>query len=133
MDKQKLDELDRRNSMNNELVLEKLNNIDKKVDNINITVRENYRALRGSNGDAGMVADMEIVKDKIEKIENNHIVKAGCTKKFDEIGEVLHGKGKDDSGVVGEQLQIRKFQKWTIGVGTAVLIAIIIQIITGIV
>ena len=28
--------------------------------------RENYRALRGSNGDAGLVADIEIIKVEIK-------------------------------------------------------------------
>lgn len=123
-------ELDRRNSMDNDLIIEKLTNMSSKMDKVDETTQENYRALRGSNGDAGIVASMQIVQEKVDCIKPN---KADTDEKIESMRIELHGDGKDDSGIVGEQLQIRKVQKWTVGLGTAIIIAVAIQMVTSLV
>jgi hypothetical protein len=137
MKPEEIEALERRNNMNDELILEKLGNIDRKVDGVDTkidkvdgTVQENYRALRGSNGDAGIVASVDKIEDKLEDMKQDKI---DTDKKYEKIKNVLHGEGKDDAGIVGEQLQIRKVQKWTIGLGTAIIIAVAIQLVTSLI
>ena len=51
MDKHQVEALDRRNKAETRLIMQKL-------DSICEVVQENHRALRGHNGDAGLVADV---------------------------------------------------------------------------
>ena len=123
-----IEKLDRRNTMDTSLILEKLTNIDSKVDRVDGTTQENYRALRGHNGDAGLVASMEILKKSFEKKEKKDAEVDG---KIEKLKTELHGEGKDDGGIVGEQIQIRKVQKWIMGLGTIIVTAVVVQIVIG--
>ena len=58
MNKDEITALERRNKSEDRLIHIKLDSICK-------TVEENHRALRGSNGDAGLVADLEILKTRV--------------------------------------------------------------------
>lgn len=91
--------LDRRNSLDQELVLMEL----KEIKEIS---KSNERALRGSNGDAGLVADLKIIKSTISGMEKAH---AKCGEQFGELDKLLFGKDKDDAGMVGEQIALRNY------------------------
>lgn len=99
MTKAEIQTLDRRNRLDQELVLMEL----KEIKEIS---KSNERALRGSNGDAGVVADMKIIKTTVDKMEKAH---AGCDKKFGTLDKLLFGKDKDDAGMVGEQIALRQY------------------------
>ena len=62
MNKDEINTLERRNKAEEKLIHHKLDAICK-------TVKENHRALRGSNGDAGLVADIAIIKKDVEHHE----------------------------------------------------------------
>lgn len=94
-----LKSLDRRNRLDQELVLMEL----KEIKEIS---KSNERALRGSNGDAGVVADIKIIKSKIGVMEKDHVK---CGEKFGELDKLLFGKDKDDAGMVGEQLTLKNY------------------------
>ena len=91
--------LDRRNRLDQEFIV-------KELKEIKYLARSNDRALRGSNGDAGMVADVLAIKTKIETVENDHIK---CGEKFGELDKLIFGKEKDDAGMLGEQIALRKY------------------------
>ena len=63
MNKEEINVLERRNKAEQKLIHQKL-------DAICSTVQENHRALRGSNGDAGLVADIAIIKNDVEHHED---------------------------------------------------------------
>ena len=64
MNIEEINALERRNTAESRLIHQKL-------DTICETVKENHRALRGSNGDAGIVADVVILKNKVEDMSDN--------------------------------------------------------------
>ena len=63
MNKEETNALERRNKAESKLIHQKLDTICK-------TVEENHRALRGSNGDAGIVADIAIIKNDVKHHED---------------------------------------------------------------
>ena len=99
MTKTEVQELDRRNRLDQELVLLEL----KEIKEIS---KSNDRALRGSNGDAGLIADIKIIKTKIGMMEKDHVK---CGAKFGELDKLLFGKDKDNAGMIGEQIALRQY------------------------
>ena len=67
MDKDQLEALERRNKLEQELILSKLENIEEKTNDIKEISLSNQRALRGSNGFTGIVAG---VKNNCKEIDN---------------------------------------------------------------
>lgn len=67
MDKDQLEALERRNKLEQELILSKLENIEDKTNDIKEISLSNQRALRGSNGTPGIVAG---VRNNCKEIEN---------------------------------------------------------------
>lgn len=98
MEQKQLDALDRRNTENWNKVNEKLDSID--------------RALRGHNGDTGLVADVKLIKREIEDIDKT-LVSHSMT---------LYGcpEDNDDVGLVGEQKDLRKIADRRVWVNRAI-------------
>lgn len=91
--------LERRNSMNQDLIIGEL-----KV--IRSITKSNERSLRGSNGEVGLIADMKIINSKLDGIKE----KLGKSeKKHKETHDVLFGEGKDSVGIIGEQIALRNY------------------------
>lgn len=104
------------------LLLEKLNNIDQKTDRIEQGVERSDRTLRGHNGDGGLVAKVDKIDGTVERIDDDLVQ---CKKDVGTIQTTLHGDGEDKIGIVGEQVIIRRLNKWLIGIGTSIFLTTI--------
>lgn len=94
-----IESLERRNRLDQELVLIELKEIK-------AIAQSNDRALRGSNGDAGLVSDLEIIKSTVTGMGKAH---GRCSEQFKALDKLLFGKDKDDAGMVGEQLTLKNY------------------------
>ena len=108
------------------VIIEKLDSLTEKVDQTRKMAEQNNRSLRGYNSTPGMVADVKDCKDKIAEIVKNREV---CIINFSEISKTLHGEGSEKIGIVGEQVIIRRLNKWLIGIATTVLISTIVTLV----
>ena len=82
--------LERREKMNADIILQEIKELKA------IALR-NDRALRGSNGDPGLIQALKELSVCAETLNNHNILLKGDP------------KNKDDSGLVGEQIKIREW------------------------
>lgn len=91
--------LERRNNTNQDLIIEELKEIK-------AVSKSNERALRGKNGDVGIVGDVRTIKTELSGIGKKSIQ---YDKNFAELNKLLYGEGKDKVGIIGEQITLRNY------------------------
>ena len=94
-----IEALERRNRQEQDFIV-------KELKEIKYLARSSDNAIRGKNGDTGLIADVKIIQTQLEAMEKAH---AGCDKKFGNLDILLFGKDKDDAGAIGEQIALRKY------------------------
>lgn len=98
MTDEEIRELDRRTSIDQTRILEKLDHISKSVEDVRGIAIESYRALRGHNSHVGLVSEVKSVRDAQMEIKSS--IKA--------INHVINGNplDKEDNGISGDQKKI---------------------------
>ena len=109
-----------------DLVIEKLNNIEKTGDKTLKLAEGNDRALRGYNNHTGLVGKVDKMADDVQGIPAQ---KEAMNGKFLVIHETLHGKGHESIGVIGEQVLMKRIAKWILGASTGLIVSTIALLI----
>lgn len=109
-----------------DLILEKLNNIEKTGGETLVIAKGNDRALRGYNNTPGLVSDMKQIQNDVTAIKETQPI---CRANFDEIEITLHGKGHESIGLVGETVMMKRIAKWILGISTGLIASTIALLI----
>lgn len=125
MEKEQIDGLERRNKLEQEVLLAKLESIDTKVTEIKVISEENRRTLRGYNGNVGMVADLEHIK----------MNRAVCLETIRHLQNTVYGnpENSEDGGLLKDHQEMTRMSQQRLWANRAVIgaaIAIVADVLS---